>query len=42
MNKYCIACMLTLNVQMFYRHTSRIENFNSLVLKYAPKRVGFQ
>jgi hypothetical protein len=27
---------------MFSRHTSRIENFNSLILKYAPKRVGFQ
>jgi hypothetical protein len=31
---------------MFYswlcRHTSKLENFNSMLLKYAPKRVGFQ
>ena len=24
-----------------YRHTSDLENFNSLILKYAPKRVAF-
>ena len=27
---------------LLYRHASKLENFNSMLLKYAPKRVGFQ
>ncbi|CAB4025600.1 Hypothetical predicted protein [Paramuricea clavata] len=25
-----------------FRHTSKLENFNSMLLKYTPKRAGFQ
>ncbi|CAB4011163.1 Hypothetical predicted protein [Paramuricea clavata] len=25
-----------------FRHTNKLENFNSMLLKYAPKRVGYQ
>lgn len=25
-----------------FRHTSNLENFHSMMLKYAPKRIGFQ
>ena len=33
--------------ELFYfhflcRHTSKLENFNLMLLKYVPKRVGFQ
>ena len=24
-----------------FRHTSNLENFNSMLLKYAPKRIAF-
>ena len=26
---------------IFFRHTSNLENFNSMLLKYAPKRIAF-
>ena len=29
-------------ISINHRHTSKVENFNSMLLKYAPKRVGFQ
>ena len=26
---------------IFFGHTSNLENFNSMLLKYAPKRIAF-
>lgn len=34
--------MFPISLTLFcYRHTSDLENFNSLILKYAPKSVAF-
>jgi hypothetical protein len=38
---HCITVHVQWKLFMF-RHTSKLENFNSMLLKYAPKRVSFQ
>ncbi len=32
----------SLSQYIYFRHTSSLENFNSMLTKYAPKRIAFE
>ena len=38
-----VQVCLSLHKSFFYcRHTGELENFNSMMTKYAPKRIAFE
>ncbi|KAK3722864.1 hypothetical protein QZH41_020451 [Actinostola sp. cb2023] len=37
-----VKWLKSLEKYRFFRHTSKLESFNSMMLKYAPKRVAFE